>query len=153
MRRVKPKRPFEASYLKVRPALGSRRVGSERTVKSTGLPVLPGFSAAYAPLAAALTPVYPTTAGLAQHTVRALVQRALAQCDLGDTLPQKVSTTVMGQQITAYPGLLDIGDKVDLTVFRTQAERDAAHRTGVIRLLMLRLPPAAKFVITLLKNP
>ncbi|PJJ43475.1 ATP-dependent helicase HrpA [Glutamicibacter mysorens] len=71
---------------------------------------------------------------------------------LGDTLPQKVSTTVMGQQITAYPGLLDTGNKVDLTVFRTQAERDAAHRTGVIRLLMLRLPPAAKFVISHLKN-
>src|SRR5690606_16216950 len=32
-----------------------------------------------------LTPVYPTTAGLAQHTVRALVQRALASCDLRDT--------------------------------------------------------------------
>ncbi|MPZ44479.1 MAG: ATP-dependent DNA helicase RecG [Betaproteobacteria bacterium] len=43
------------------------------------------------PLAATLTPVYPTTAGLAQHTVRALVSRALAQCDLGDTLPQALA--------------------------------------------------------------
>ncbi|MGH3652540.1 ATP-dependent RNA helicase HrpA [Glutamicibacter sp.] len=71
---------------------------------------------------------------------------------LGDTLPAKVTTTVMGQQITAYPGLVDTGEKVDLTVFRTQSERDAAHRSGVIRLLMLRLPPAAKFVISHLNN-
>ncbi|MCC7081277.1 MAG: ATP-dependent DNA helicase RecG [Burkholderiales bacterium] len=41
-----------------------------------------------APLADTLTPVYPTTAGLAQPTVRALVGRALAQCELGETLPQ-----------------------------------------------------------------
>jgi ATP-dependent DNA helicase RecG len=36
----------------------------------------------------ALTPVYPTTAGLAQYTLRALVQRALQSCDLSDTLSE-----------------------------------------------------------------
>ena len=71
---------------------------------------------------------------------------------LGDALPAKVTTTVMGQQITAYPGLNDNGSTVDLTVFRNELERDAAHRSGVIRLLMLRLPPAAKFVISHLNN-
>ena len=68
------------------------------------------------------------------------------------TLPEQVSTTVMGQQITAYPGLVDEQTSVRLTVFRTRAERDAAHRGAVIRLLMLRLPPAAKFVIGHLNN-
>ena len=67
-------------------------------------------------------------------------------------LPDEVSTTVMGQQITAYPGLADARDSVRLTVFRTRIERDAAHRGAVIRLLMLRLPPAAKFVIGHLNN-
>ncbi|QIV88169.1 ATP-dependent RNA helicase HrpA [Glutamicibacter mishrai] len=71
---------------------------------------------------------------------------------LGDALPAKVTTTVMGQQITAYPGLNDNGSTVDLTVFRNELERDAAHRSGVIRLLMLRLPSAAKFVISHLNN-
>ncbi|WP_313812213.1 ATP-dependent RNA helicase HrpA [Glutamicibacter sp.] len=71
---------------------------------------------------------------------------------LSDTLPVKVTTTVMGQQITAYPGLIDNGSGADLTVFRTPMERDAAHRSGVIRLLMLALPPAAKFVSTHLNN-
>ncbi|MGR6901726.1 ATP-dependent RNA helicase HrpA [Glutamicibacter sp. BSL13] len=67
-------------------------------------------------------------------------------------LPQQVSTTVMGQQITAYPGLADEGSSVRLGVFRTAAERDAAHRGGIIRLLMLRLPPATKFVLGHLNN-
>jgi ATP-dependent DNA helicase RecG len=43
-----------------------------------------------APLPDTLTPVYPTTAGLAQHTLRLLVARALAQCDLRDTLSHAV---------------------------------------------------------------
>ena len=43
------------------------------------------------PLPEALTPVYPTTAGLAQHTLRRLIERALAQTDLGDTLPARRS--------------------------------------------------------------
>jgi ATP-dependent DNA helicase RecG len=40
------------------------------------------------PLPAALTPVYPTTAGLAQHALRKLIGGALASEDLSDTLPQ-----------------------------------------------------------------
>jgi len=40
-----------------------------------------------APLARALTPVYPTTAGLSQDNLRRLIAGALAQCDLSDTLP------------------------------------------------------------------
>jgi len=35
-----------------------------------------------------LTPVYPTTAGLSQATLRRLIQRALARVELTDTLPQ-----------------------------------------------------------------
>ncbi len=39
------------------------------------------------PVAAALTPIYPTTAGLSQDTLRHLIARALSDCDLTDTLP------------------------------------------------------------------
>jgi len=39
------------------------------------------------PVAGALTPVYSTTAGLRQDELRRLITRALADCDLGDTLP------------------------------------------------------------------
>jgi ATP-dependent DNA helicase RecG len=38
------------------------------------------------PVASALTPVYPTTAGLGQEVLRRLIARALADCDLADTL-------------------------------------------------------------------
>jgi ATP-dependent DNA helicase RecG len=38
------------------------------------------------PLAESLTPVYPTTAGLPQPTIKKLIHQALARCDLSDTL-------------------------------------------------------------------
>ncbi|MDQ3259469.1 MAG: ATP-dependent DNA helicase RecG [Pseudomonadota bacterium] len=41
-----------------------------------------------APLAESLTPVYPTTAGLPQSTLKKLVDQALARCDLSDTLAE-----------------------------------------------------------------
>ena len=40
-----------------------------------------------APLKETLTPVYPTTAGLRQEQLRKLIARAMAHCDLQDTLP------------------------------------------------------------------
>jgi len=42
------------------------------------------------PLPQALSPVYPATAGLSQQALRILVQRALASCDLSDTLSEPV---------------------------------------------------------------
>jgi ATP-dependent DNA helicase RecG len=39
-------------------------------------------------LPTALTPVYPTTAGLGQATLRRLIERALTEVDLGETLPE-----------------------------------------------------------------
>ena len=41
-----------------------------------------------APLKESLTPVYPTTAGLSQPALRGLIGKALARCDLSDTLPE-----------------------------------------------------------------
>ncbi|MCX7893941.1 MAG: ATP-dependent DNA helicase RecG [Burkholderiales bacterium] len=42
------------------------------------------------PLATALTPVYPTTAGLPQWELRKLVDAALASCPLTETLPDEI---------------------------------------------------------------
>jgi ATP-dependent DNA helicase RecG len=42
------------------------------------------------PLASALTPIYPTTAGLGQQALRKLVLQALAEADLEDTLPEAI---------------------------------------------------------------
>ncbi|MEK7438660.1 MAG: ATP-dependent DNA helicase RecG [Pseudomonadota bacterium] len=43
-----------------------------------------------APLPEALTPVYPTTAGLPQAALRRLIAQALAECELDETLPQEM---------------------------------------------------------------
>jgi len=43
------------------------------------------------PLPEALTPIYPTTAGLPQSALRRLIAQALEQCDLGETLPPEVA--------------------------------------------------------------
>ena len=42
------------------------------------------------PLPEALTPIYPTTAGLRQAALRRLIAQALAQCELGETLPADI---------------------------------------------------------------
>ncbi len=42
------------------------------------------------PLPEALTPVYPTTAGLPQAALRRLIEQALAQCELDESLPPDV---------------------------------------------------------------
>ena len=46
------------------------------------------------PLPQALTPVYPTTAGLSQDSVRKLVAHALREIDLSETLPEQVRRAV-----------------------------------------------------------
>ena len=43
------------------------------------------------PVAQALTPIYPTTAGLTQDALRRLIGQALKTCDLEDTLPETVA--------------------------------------------------------------
>ena len=66
------------AYGEVKPARG----GAEMIHPRTRL-VAPGE-----PLPATLTPVYPTTAGLGQATLAKLVQEALAEEPIEDTLPQ-----------------------------------------------------------------
>jgi len=50
----------------------------------------PRMSSADRPLPQSLTPIYPTTEGLAQPALRTAVQAALAQADLRDTLPDAI---------------------------------------------------------------
>jgi len=44
------------------------------------------------PLPSALTPIYPTTAGLGQTALRRLIEGALARVELDDTLPEEMSS-------------------------------------------------------------
>lgn len=68
------------------------------------------------------------------------------------TIHTKIESTVAGKTIRAYPALVDEGESVRLTVFRSTAEQQAAHRTGVVRLLQLTIPSPARYVLDHLKN-
>ncbi|MBM6623235.1 ATP-dependent RNA helicase HrpA [Micrococcaceae bacterium RIT802] len=70
----------------------------------------------------------------------------------GDRIERKVSTTVAGVEVTAFPGLLDAGESASLTVFRNEDEQLTAHRAGVIRLLLLEVPSPARYVLDHLSN-
>ncbi|WP_183095917.1 ATP-dependent RNA helicase HrpA [Nocardioides stalactiti] len=50
--------------------------------------------------------------------------------------------TRAGHEVEAFPGLVDEGASVGLQVFGSAAERDARHRLGLVRLLLLGLGDA-----------
>ncbi|MBE0623522.1 MAG: ATP-dependent DNA helicase RecG [Burkholderiales bacterium] len=56
------------------------------------------------PLPVALTPVYPSTAGLPQATLRRLIAQALEQCDLDETLPPEIAA---GLGMPAFRAAID----------------------------------------------
>ncbi len=61
-----------------------------------------------------------------------------------DRLPANVERTVGGHIVRGYPAFVDAGTSVDVRVFATEAERDAAMRVGTRRLLRLAVPSPVK---------
>jgi ATP-dependent helicase HrpA len=61
-----------------------------------------------------------------------------------DQLPAAVERTVGGHLVRGYPALVDAGAGVDVRVFATAAERDAAMKAGIRRLLRLAVPSPVK---------
>ena len=49
-------------------------------------------------------------------------------------------------QVRAYPALADAGNAVDIRLFETEAEADAAMLRGTRRLLLLAVPSGARAV-------
>ncbi len=56
------------------------------------------------------------------------------------TIEESFTRTRAGHEVRGFPGLVDEGATVGLRVFGSQEERDAHHRLGVARLLLLALP-------------
>jgi ATP-dependent helicase HrpA len=54
--------------------------------------------------------------------------------------------------VTVYPALADEGDSVAVRVFETEQEQREAMRAGTRRLLLLTLPPAARYLQGRLDN-
>ena len=63
--------------------------------------VQPSFRAAGGDLPAALTPVYPTVAGLPQAYLRKAVLSGLARADLAETLPEKIPSQNLPQPLSS----------------------------------------------------
>ena len=61
-----------------------------------------------------------------------------------DALPRSVERVVDGHLVRGFPGLADAGSAVDVRVFATEADRDAAMRPGLRRLLRLTVPSPVK---------
>ncbi|WP_408896665.1 ATP-dependent RNA helicase HrpA [Nocardioides sp. R1-1] len=59
-----------------------------------------------------------------------------------DAIPATATWTRAGHEVEAYPGLVDEGGTVGLQVFGSADERDARHRLGVVRLVLLALGSA-----------
>ncbi|HUX25777.1 MAG TPA: ATP-dependent DNA helicase RecG [Burkholderiales bacterium] len=72
------------------------------------------------PLPEALTPIYPTTAGLPQAALRRLIAQALAKCELDETLPREIAERL---------GLPAFRDAID-ALHRPRPGDDARALTG-----------------------
>ncbi|MCZ7562690.1 MAG: ATP-dependent DNA helicase RecG [Burkholderiales bacterium] len=74
------------------PGVRVRAFGEVRAASFGGEMVHPRYRVLRGPepLPEALTPVYPTTAGLTQHALRRRIEAALDAADLSDTLPQAI---------------------------------------------------------------
>jgi ATP-dependent DNA helicase RecG len=82
---------FYASQAKaLAPGATVRAFGEARTGFFGGEMIHPRFRVLHGatPLPTALTPIYPTTAGLAQARLRRMIEAALARASLDDTLPE-----------------------------------------------------------------
>ncbi|WP_066295506.1 ATP-dependent RNA helicase HrpA [Arthrobacter luteolus] len=78
-------------------------------------------------------------------------QSGLTEWTFG-AIERQVAREVAGHTVTGYPALVDEGTSVGLRVFQNVPEQEAAMRAGVIRLLALRVPSPAKYVLEHLSN-
>ncbi|NKX49970.1 DUF3418 domain-containing protein, partial [Arthrobacter deserti] len=67
-------------------------------------------------------------------------------------LPRQVSRLVAGHTVTGYPAFVDEGAAVGLRIYQTPDEQESAMRSGVIRLLALRIPSPQRYVLEHLNN-
>jgi ATP-dependent helicase HrpA len=81
----------------------------------------------------------------------AFERKGLRRWDFGD-LPATLAIVRKGQRLTGYPALVDEGDSVAVKVFETEAEQRTAMIAGTRKLLLLTLPPAARYLQGRLDN-
>ncbi|WP_229074103.1 ATP-dependent RNA helicase HrpA [Actinoplanes sp. DH11] len=80
-----------------------------------------------------------------------LERRGITTNDFGG-LPRKVAQVRGGYEVNVWPALVDEGDSVAIKVFETEPEQRIAMVAGTRRLMLLTLPPAARFLQGRLDN-
>ncbi len=94
-------------------------------------------------------------AGNVQATIAAaagdIERRGITTIDFG-SLPRQIDQVRGGYQVTVYPALADEGDSVAIRVYETEPEQRIAMRGGTRKLLLLTLPPAARYLSGRLDN-
>jgi ATP-dependent helicase HrpA len=78
-------------------------------------------------------------------------RRGITANDFG-ALPRKVAQVRGGYEVNVWPALVDEGDSVAIRVFEDEASQRVAMVAGTRRLLLLTLPPAARFLQGRLDN-
>ncbi len=63
-----------------------------------------------------------------------------------DALPAVLDTATAGNTIRAYPALVDEGASVAIRLMATPQDQAREHRRGVVRLLLLTIPPPTSYV-------
>ena len=63
-----------------------------------------------------------------------------------DELPRTVERVSGGHTVRGFPAFVDAGSAVDVRVFATEAEQDAAMGSGIRRLLRLTVPSPVKAI-------
>ena len=95
-----------------------------------------------------------------QSRLAAPIRRAVAEAVAGDLqrtglrdwpdgideLPRTVERSTGGPAVRGYPALVDSGKSVDIQVFPSEAEQDAAMRPGIRRLLRIVVPSPVKAI-------
>ncbi|MBU2671016.1 ATP-dependent RNA helicase HrpA [Actinoplanes bogorensis] len=78
-------------------------------------------------------------------------RRGITTNDFGQ-LPRRVAQMRGGYEVNVFPALVDEGDSVAIKVFESEAEQRVAMVAGIRKLLLLTLPPAARYLQGRLDN-
>ncbi|GAA2533461.1 ATP-dependent RNA helicase HrpA [Winogradskya humida] len=117
-----------------------------RVVNEQGAPVGEGRDLDV--LRASLAPKVQQTISAAAGDIE---RRGITTNDFG-TLARSIKQVRGGYEVTVYPALADEKDSVAIRVFESEAEQREAMRNGTRRLLLLTLPPAARYLQGRLDN-
>ncbi|TYC99663.1 ATP-dependent RNA helicase HrpA [Arthrobacter echini] len=90
--------------------------------------------------------------GVALAEAPAVAERTGERSWVFGTVEREVSRAVAGHRVTGFPAIVDEGTSVGLRVLPTAGEQATVMRAGVIRLLSLRIPSPAKYVLEHLSN-